>query len=265
MTKEILKKPVPMVLEKFTSELVDKQREYVAIKASPLDCELIEDTLNLKSSKFLGKPFIPVDMDYPRDKNDNPLVLLAQINFTEMPTLEGFPENGILQLYFSSTGWWDMNNSERIIYLTDNDLQKEPKTDFSFIGVDAYEELPIGRVHSLTFKKGIDTGNGEDSQFSFEFDGKDYWEFEEALNDEDKKEFNQYFSSIGHKIGGYGGFTQEDPRGYEKIHRNDVQLLQIDVDDEIMFGDSGLGHLFIAPKDLASKSFEKAYFYWDCC
>lgn len=256
---------IPEVLKQFSEGLFKKQKPYISIKATPLGCDLDDDPLGLQQSKFLGKPFVPEGMPYPEDQHGNPLVLMAQINFTEIPKLEGFPSEGILQLYFSTSEWWDMSGAERVIYISGDDLKKKARSDLPLMKSEYYEDLPIWKIHKLDFKRSIDTGSSEDCQFSFDFCGKDYWDFEESLNDEDKKRFNDYFSSEGHKIGGYAYFTQGDPRDYGADQRNDVQLLQIDTDEEIMFGDSGIGHIFISPDDLVRKDFGKAYFYWDCC
>lgn len=256
---------VPKVLKQFAQSLISKQRPYIAVKATPLDSELDKDPLDVKQSKFLGKPFIPVGIEYPKDKNGEPLVLIAQINFSELPQLEGFPDEGILQLYFSSTEWWGMSEGERILYISGDDLKKDHNKNLPPINQKLYEDLPIWKIHKLRFEKAIDTGNSEDCHFLFDFGGKDYWEFEEGLTEDDKKSFSDYFTSCGHKIGGYAYFTQGDPRDYSKNQRDDIQLLQIDIDDEIMFGDSGIGHIFISPENFANRAFEKAYFYWDCC
>lgn len=255
---------VPNVLKAFEAELVEAQREYVSIEAEPLDCKRTDDPLKLTQSKFLGLPFFPSDLDYPMDEYGKPMVLLVQINFSETPKLQGFPSGGVLQLFFSADGWWDMG-SEKVIYHSEEDLKKTPIFDFSFIDAGLYDELPVSSIHKLSFKKAIDTGCSEDSQFSIMFGTKDYWDFEDDLNEEEQKEFDEYFSSTGHKIGGYGDFTQSDPRDYRPNQKNDIQLLQIDVDDYIMFGDSGVGHLFIRPGDLEARKFENAWFYWDCC
>ncbi len=264
MELDSVKVVVPEVLKDYESDLIKAQREYVSIQANPLDCDLADDPLELTQSKFLGKPFIPSDIEYPKDENGKPMILLAQLNFSEIPQLPGFPSSGLLQLFFSPEGWWDMG-SEKVLFHSESDLQKTAILDFSFIDSGLYDELPVSRVHKLSFKKSVDTGCSEDSQFSFMFGLKDYWDFEDDLNDIEKKQFNEYFASTGHKIGGYGDFTQSDPREYEKSQRDDIQLLQIDIDDYIMFGDSGVGHLFIKPNDLESGKFENAWFYWDCC
>lgn len=80
-----------------------------------------------------------------------------------------------------------------------------------------------------------------------------------------KKEIQKLLYYEGHKIGGYAYFTQSDPREHDDKLKNDVLLLQIDTDEEIMFGDSGVANFFINKEDLINKNFEKAYFNWDCC
>ena len=52
----------------------------------------------------------------------------------------------------------------------------------------------------------------------------------------------------GHKIGGYPGFTQWDPRGEGDSH--DMLLFQLDSDchnskDRVLWGDCGIGNFFI--------------------
>lgn len=52
-------------------------------------------------SKLGGVPYFPKDMEYPRVLEGalagKPLRLLAQLNFSTLPHLEGFPQKGILQ------------------------------------------------------------------------------------------------------------------------------------------------------------------------
>jgi uncharacterized protein YwqG len=51
-----------------------------------------------KETKFGGKPYIPKGFSYPR-KNGEPMVLICQLNFAEIPHLDGYPESGLLQIY----------------------------------------------------------------------------------------------------------------------------------------------------------------------
>lgn len=254
---------IPNFLKKYESDLKEYEREFIKIIAKPRKEKDLEDNLDLKDSKFLGFPFFPKEKEYPKDKNGKPMVLVAQLNFAQIPSLKFYPTDGILQLFLSATEWYVEDAA--IVYHTKEDLEKEPLQDFSLLSVKDYEEMPVFKLHQLSFEKGIDRGGSEDSQFDYLFGEDDYWDFSESLTEEQEEEFGEYFDATGHKIGGYAEFTQSDPRDYEIGSADDVQLLQIDVDDHIMFGDSGLGHIFINKEALINKDFSKAYFYWDCC
>ena len=254
---------IPDFIKKFEFDLKKYEREFVRINAKPREEKLLEDNLDLKDSKFLGSPFFPRDKEYPKDGNGKPMVMVAQLNFEQIPQITPFPANGILQLFLSATDWYEEDYA--IIYHSLEELSKEPISDFSFINEKDYDEMPVYKLHQLSFEKVIDKGGSEDSQFDYLFDGGDYWDFNESLNEEQEKLFGEYFNAMGHKIGGYAEFTQSDPRDYNVDQKNDIQVLQIDVDDHIMFGDSGLGHVFISEDNLIKKNFSKAYFYWDCC
>ena len=254
---------VPDFLKEFESDLKKYERAFIRIYAKPTKDNLLADSLDLKDSKFLGKPFFPADKDYPKDKEGKPMVMVAQLNFEEIPELEYFPKEGILQLFFSATDWYD--GGSEIIYHPKEELSKEPMTDFSFLSNKDYDEMPSYKIHQLSFEKGTDKGGLEDFQFDYLFNKQTYWDFVKSLTKEQQTIFYGYFSAAGHKIGGYAEFTQGDPRDYNPKQMNDIQVLQIDVDDHIMFGDSGIGHIFISKEDLIQKDFSKAYFYWDCC
>ncbi|GCE36039.1 hypothetical protein SPFL3102_03913 [Sporomusaceae bacterium FL31] len=128
-----------------------------------------------------------------------------------------------------------------------------------------YEESPIHCQHKLDFSKEIEYGSSEDFRFDMRFNDKDYWDFQETLTKEQTEEIEKIIDGTGHKIGGYAYFTQTDIRDYNKDLKQDLLLLQIDTDEEIMFGDSGVANFFINPEDLKNKRFEKAWFNWDCC
>jgi len=254
---------IPTFLKTFESDLIKYEREIIRIKANPQKETPLNDKLGLKESKFLGVPFFPINKEYPKDKKGKPMVMVAQLNFAQIPAIKNFPTEGILQLFLSPTEWYDEDS--KIIYHTEDELDKKLLTDFSFLSEGDYEEIPIFSLHHLSFEKGIDKGGSEDSQFDYLFGDLDFWDFSGTLNEEQESQFGKYFDSTGHKIGGYAEFTQTDPRDYSSSKRDDVQVLQIDVDDFIMFGDSGVGHIFINENYLIKKDFSKAYFYWDCC
>jgi uncharacterized protein YwqG len=247
----------PNFLKEFENDLLKYKLDYIKIEAAPLKHGQI---VNVTQSKFLGIPYLPIGVDYPKDEAGKPMILLAQLNFSEIPALKNYPEKGILQFYISGNRWYD--NEAKVLYYENIDTYQ---TKFSFLTPDLYSDSPVNCEHRLIFSAEEEYGGPEDFRFDFTFNGLNYWDFENSLNESEKKEIEKFFYNIGHKIGGYAYFTQSDPRGHDQKSKDDVLLLQIDTDHEIMFGDSGVGNFFINNQDLANKNFEKAYFYWDCC
>ena len=247
----------PNFLKEFENDLLKYKLDYIKIEATPLKKG---QTIDVIQSKFLGIPYLPTGVDYPKDEAGKPMILLAQLNFSEIPKLKNYPEKGILQFYISGDGWYD--NEAKVLY---HENIETYQTEFSFLTADLYSDSPVNCEHSLIFSAEEEYGGSEDFRFDFTFNGLSYWDFENTLSESEKKEIDKFFYNIGHKIGGYAYFTQSDPRGYNQKSEDDVLLLQIDTDHEIMFGDSGVGNFFINNQDLVNKNFEKAYFYWDCC
>lgn len=179
-----------------------------------------------------------------------------------MPPLAGFPEAGILQFFASATDWYDAEDYQVLYHA---DPTAAPQTDFSFLTPDLYEDSPIYVAHALAFRPATEYGNPEDCHSNLSFDGKDYYAYQETLSEAQRAQLDACCNSAGHKLGGYACFTQGDPRDYTDGNSADIQLLQLDTDEEMMFGDSGVAHLFISPEALAARQFDQAYFYWDCC
>lgn len=248
----------PNFLKEFEQKIRGYELGFVKIAAKP-----IQDgkTLSITASKFLGKSYLPVGFEYPKSKQGEPMIMLSQINFSEVPALLNYPSSGILQLFVSGSDWYDMDDY-RIIFHEEIGAEQ---TSFDFLTDDLYSESPIYCEHELSFSSNTSFGGDGDFRFNFNFNGLDFWDFHEKLNKQQQDELEKFFDASGHKIGGYAYFTQSDPRDYDEKLKNDVLLLQIDTDDQIMFGDCGVAHLFINQDDLLNKRFEKAYFNWDCC
>ena len=80
---------------------------------------------------------MPITIEYPKDKLGNPMILVAQINFSEIPQLENYPTDGILQFYISPTKWYDMDDYKIIFHQT---IENEYQTDFTFLTEKLFEE-----------------------------------------------------------------------------------------------------------------------------
>lgn len=252
---------IPDFLEKFRPQIEQYKLDTVRIFATPLKDG---QSLGITQSKFLGHPYIPKSTAYPTCSDGTPMILLAQINFSEIPELKNYPTSGILQLFIHPTGWYNMHENDYKILFHEND-NEACLTNFSSLSDKLYEESPVYCEHSLTFKKEIEYGGREDFRFQMNFGGLDYFDYQETLPKEQQEQMDKLFYIIGHKIGGYAYFTQSDPRDYDKELKDDVLLLQIDTDEKIMFGDSGVANIFIDINELKNRNFDKAYFNWDCC
>lgn len=243
---------------------------YISIKATPVEY------MKMEQSKFGHYPKIPAGFEYPKDAEGNFMYPLAQINFKEVPALTGYPTSGFLQFYINA-----YDDSFGLNFETSNQIQKDFRvlffeedavknhaTDFTFLQeIIKTDNSPIYKPHSISFTTAEEyIGSGD---VRFEKDGnnimlslqKQYPDIEDEIGEA----FYDDFTSGGHKIGGYAYFTQDDPRNYDKILSEYILLLQIDTDDEIMWGDSGVGNFFIHPDDLAKKDFSKVLYNWDCC
>ena len=105
----------------------------------------------------------------------------------------------------------------------------------------------------------------EDAKEAFEEELEEYIEEQDELDETP----DWLPNAFGHKIGGYPGFTQEDPRDIPKEDDHDSLLLQIDTDNigerEIMWGDSGVANFFISRENLKQRNFQDVIYTWDCC
>lgn len=266
-------------------ELVEKQTE---IQSVEIDIHATKEPLPLTVSKFGGYPYWSKNMEYPTSKADGEkLILLAQINFAEVPHLEDFPEKGILQFFiknnddygcgFDSDQQWEIVFHENI---------EEPMTEDELraLGVKAASEidkdecyLPLNSEFALSFEETVHSiGSACDEYFdkAVEKAAKELnlplpegnFSAYNALNSEVYESFFDEYQ-VGHRISGYPFFTQSDPRSADSGY--DVLLLQIDTDEdgghEIMWGDSGIANFFIKREDLKKRDFSKVFYTWDCC
>ena len=115
---------IPSFLNEFRQKLQEYKLETVQIIAKPI---AKGKTLTIKQSKFLGKPFLPANMEYPKNKFGSPLVLLVQINFEEVPPIKYYPKKGILQI-FTYDMFWDLAMNIIPIYFTRTPINLIVKT-----------------------------------------------------------------------------------------------------------------------------------------
>jgi uncharacterized protein YwqG len=254
-------------LEQFRDQIEASVKPYIHI--TPTENE----ALNLWQSKFGGLPYLPKDCEYPRDNKGNPLFLLAQINLAEMPELEGFPEEGILQFYIADADDYglDFDNPKkqdrfRVLYFPEvSKSEGDLITDFSFLPSPELLPFVYGMACSLVFQQNVMPVTVEDFQFQTLL-GDDFLARFGEKEEEIIEEYVEKFEAEGHRVGGYPLFTQEDPRTNLKGEEEYRLLLQIDTDPQIdlMWGDSGVANFFMTQTDLDNLDFSKVLFHWDC-
>ncbi len=262
---------LPADLEPFRETLEATSLPYVKMTARPA-----EGTLPWQS-KIRGAPYLPRDDEYPAGRDGQPLVLLAQINFAEVPELPGYPTQGILQFFIPANddlyglcldGGLDarlQGGSFHVRYfpLVDED-PSGLTTDFAFLEQSEQEFLPASEECELRFSLREEMVPTIDYRFGKLLGD----EFFEQFGDREEELAEAYWKVTdpgGHKIGGYAYFTQADPR--ESSGEDWLLLFQMDTDSDagIMWGDMGVGGFFIREDDLKNRRFSGLLYNWDCC
>ncbi|MBR0128205.1 MAG: DUF1963 domain-containing protein [Neisseriaceae bacterium] len=261
------------------------------------------DNLSLTASKFGGLPYWQPEKPYPTDEKGNKMILLAQINWAEVPHLPDFPEHGILQFFVSAgeepvyrNGMFVAPNSNflygadfdnplaqknwRAVYheQIDENIDKQAvmaldipvaSRDYNLPFFHQYkldfelQENRLGVAYFPEFKRVLKIAA---QNAEIKMTDNDIEEPYKILGDElSNKLFRR---NEGHWIGAYPFFTQTAPQEAERFKDYTVLLLQIDTDEEngndIMWGDAGVGNFFITPDDLKKRDFSRVLYTWDC-
>lgn len=275
--RKMNKKEINLLINKIKYKFEKTKREYIAIKANPTK------SLNLWDSKFGGFPYLPKDTEYPKTPSGEYLFLLAQINFKDVPHIENFPKEGILQFYIPQAMPWGLkfekgennigNDTIKILFL--KNIKKNPDNlynDFSFLPQKT--NLPILETQlSLSFKQKHEHISMNDFRFN-KLIGNEILEKINYYSNYLAENFNIYIDGKGHKLGGYPSFTQWDPRErlhekdkdtYELLFQMDSQTKPIGKGYSILWGDVGIANFFIKTNDLKKLKFDKVLYNWDCC
>ena len=248
----------------------------------------------LLDSKLLGRPYLPKGFEYPHDPDGKPLRLLAQINFADVPPLEGYPDEGILQFFISDDiGGYDikqvwglqfyrdepydaqaqfelMQSQDyfRVIWHETVDEDAEPADYKIRFGPDSL--MPADEEARLTFETGTSYPVPGDYRFARVF-GKDEYEFFAQFGDKEESVAVRYMSHTTVEeiawIGGYAFFVQGDPREIvpdeEWLLLFELQSSMTEDQPSVMWGDVGVGAFFIRPEDLRNRDFSRVLYNWD--
>lgn len=217
-------------------------------------------------------------MEYPLDRKEQQMMMLTQLNFHELPHIEKYPDEGILQFFIPlDDDVYGLNFDDprdqsnfRVVYHPGPLLDEEDLVDI-MPAVPKEAFAPLSREHSLMAREVLDVASREDHRFDKIVAG-DGWPTD--LTDQEEEQIYETLCASGSKVGGYASFTQEDPRayplqgGHTPADRNSEWLLlfQMDSDGEhIMWGDVGVANWFIREPELEKLDFSNVWYNWDCC
>lgn len=265
------------------ANMVKEIREEILKKtAIPyMKLQLTDTKPGLFDSKVGGIGYVPRDAKIPEDSKGTQLRLLAQLGCAEI-TLEDFPHQGLLQFWILNDDVSGLNFDDntlqdtfRVLYFKEPDrtvTEKEVREKVQDLSSDEEDYFPVRGCYGLAFSAGTDTISSSDYRFENcikRLVRQDYPKEAESLleNIDDFMDEDGNDWGGGHKIGGYPGFTQWDPRGEGDSHN--VLLFQLDsdmgADWKILWGDCGIGNFFINWENLKNCDFRDVIYNWDCC
>ena len=284
------------LIGKYTHEqarwILQQLRNMDEMEAIRIKTAVKETPLPISASKFGGLPYWTRGEDFPKDEDGKPLYLLAQINFSDVPSLPDYPTRGLLQIFVQADDLvgCDFNAEQknyRIVWrdffsqglaMTETELREMGVKTAADTDKESDTYLPFQKEYALSFEKTISFIDPSNDDFDDHikqiakelgfpvFEGSSLDWFEE----DDYNEFSLDDKMARHQIGGYPFFTQGDARP-----EGNVLLFQMDSemgngedgkgkDWEILWGDCGVANFFISREGLRAQDFSKVHYNWDC-
>lgn len=278
-----------MDIEKVLKRVNDFLPPMPAVKFS-----VVKEETGLFDSKIGGTPYFPKDMEYPRGKKNvfegQPLTLLAQLNFDELPSIPDFPTKGILQFFIAADDLYGMSSDYgegmtkqenfRVIYhetiITDVSKLLSADEIPKYSGDDECYLPFTGEYKLIAHEPELIPANIWDFRFGDAF-VKSYNEFTDEpiediweLDDDISDKLYDYADFPDAVIGGYPVFSQDDPRLNESLSDCDVLLFELasvydkEKDIDIMWGDMGTGSFLISRDKLKALDFSRVLYNYDC-
>ena len=257
---------------------------------------LISETKTpLTSSNVAGWFYLPKTSTIPTTSKGEQLMYLAQINCDELPENSIYPSKGIMQFWIFG-GDYNLGNDytkptsdskKRVIYypeieehFTEVELSEMYKPEEDKKEGELITPINDGAPFAMSFEKTSQWPLPNDFRFEEIFNEKLNEHIEETkaeegfesydIGEEEVDDIIEELDIPNHtQIGGYGHFTQEDPRMYDDFEDYTELLFQLDsefgTDDYyILWGDSGVGNFFATKEQLRSLDFAESLYSWDC-
>ena len=233
--------------------------------------------LTPQESRIGGAPLaIGNDAVWPRNADSGfPMALVAQLNFSDMPQIEGFPKRGILQIFSAFEMIDKIGACDRVIRWDPDpqtneliEIPSEIRTKTRQTGDFSETARCVGLP--LAFAAGTAYGNPYNWPFAENDptmenrlpENEEVTAILEAWEDRSERIVAGYGN---HWVGGHPSFVQYDIRGeFPACRHLDRVLFHLGCDHHINLGDGGLLNVMISNEALAHRDFQKAYLTWDC-
>ncbi|MGJ8611683.1 MAG: DUF1963 domain-containing protein [Octadecabacter sp.] len=233
--------------------------------------------LSPPESRIGGAPLaIGGDKTWPLNVHDcSPKAHIVQINFADIPPIEGFPTQGILQV-FSSLETMDENGGSDLLIRWDPDPQTVEVLE---VPVELKTAKPWSRDFSkralneglpLQFSTGMAKGNPynwphQENDLCYQNRLPENDEVAVIMDDWEDRCVRISEGYGDHWVGGHPRFVQVDFREDVLQFRHlDRVLFHMGCDENINVGDGGEINVMISKDALQRHDFEKAYLSWDC-
>lgn len=237
------------------------------------------DATSPHQSMIGGQPALPPGVAYPTDANGKPMVHLVQINFAEMPPLEGFPTSGLLQVFFEQGDLMGLTfesgapKAHRTLFHHDSSVcLRAPLGAETFGSMHDMSDVIVPfewdnwyeTGKGLSFKREQLLPSASDHRVDKVFD-RLYSELQDGEeNDLYNKLDEKKYSPTGF-IGGHPIFCQTDIRANPSYTGYAVCVFTLGAQHNvIVWGDLGEMTLFIRPSDLAEQDFSDTLYDWSC-
>ena len=234
--------------------------------------------------KIKGAYYIPPEDSVPVNKRTGKeLYLLVQINFEQLPLTPDLPQTGLLQIFIAGDddiygldlddptkqeGWCirylkEIPDEESVSDDTVHDPCWNDTTCLPFTTQEVYRLEPVQKQAVITYcDYRTDSLLEEICRELYQEEITDIYDLPEECSDV----LVDLLVSDAVQMLGYPMFTQEDPhQNMKNPNHYDTLLFQLDVIEDIMWGDSGVANFFINSEDLRRGNFQDVWYNWDCC
>jgi uncharacterized protein YwqG len=209
---------------------------------------------------------------WPVGRNGRRLEFVAQLDFSELPTLPDFPERGVLQFFIGNDDLFGVDLDDlgagdfAVLWREHMDgtggLVTPAPLDDSADCTPWLDDAVRANGRPLRGTGVIQQASGADWRLGAQWEGwlnrPGFGELEDSLFDRSGE------PEQCHHVGGQPVYTQDDVRRDPRYQGHDHCLLRLTSDHAMMWGDVGEAVFLIPRAALAARDWSQVIYSWDC-